>query len=117
MLLFSYSIPFRGVLFVMKRQSIPPAALGIIKLCSNFVIKVPPTIISSLLSIGHRLTAHYYGNYDWIFFFPQPKTFSPVLLLRDGFLIERRTRDRKVASSNSGRSGGRIFFSRVNFVY
>ena len=30
--------------------------------------------------------------------------------------LERRTRDRKVASSNPGRSGGRIFFSRVNFV-
>ena len=29
--------------------------------------------------------------------------------------LERRTRDRKVASSNPGRSGGRIFFSRVNF--
>ena len=29
--------------------------------------------------------------------------------------LERRTRDRKVASSNSGRSS-RIFFSRVNFV-
>ena len=29
---------------------------------------------------------------------------------------ERRTRDRKVASSNPGRSGRRIFFSRVNFV-
>ena len=31
-------------------------------------------------------------------------------------LLECRTRDRKVASSNPGRSGGRIFFSRVNFV-
>ena len=30
--------------------------------------------------------------------------------------LERRTRDRKVASSNPGRSSGRIFFSRVNFV-
>ena len=30
--------------------------------------------------------------------------------------LERRTRDRKVASSNPGRNGGRIFFSRVNFV-
>ena len=30
--------------------------------------------------------------------------------------LERRTRDRKVASSNPGWSGGRIFFSRVNFV-
>ena len=30
--------------------------------------------------------------------------------------LERRTRDRKVASSNSGGSGGRIFFSRVKFV-
>ena len=30
--------------------------------------------------------------------------------------LERWTRDRKVASSNPGRSGGRIFFSRVIFV-
>ena len=32
-------------------------------------------------------------------------------------MVERRTRDRKVASSNPGRRGGRIFFSRVNFVF
>ena len=31
-------------------------------------------------------------------------------------LVELRTRDRKVASSNPGRIGLRIFFSRVNFV-
>ena len=31
-------------------------------------------------------------------------------------LVERRTRDRKVASSNPDRSGGRMFFSKVNFV-
>ena len=30
--------------------------------------------------------------------------------------LERQTHDQKVASSNPGRSGGRIFFSRVNFV-
>ena len=30
--------------------------------------------------------------------------------------LERRTRNRKVASSNSGTSDRRIFFSRVNFV-
>ena len=30
--------------------------------------------------------------------------------------LERRTRDRKVASPNPDRSGGRIFFSRVNHV-
>ena len=30
--------------------------------------------------------------------------------------LERWTVDRKVASSSPGRSGGRIFFSRVNFV-
>ena len=29
--------------------------------------------------------------------------------------LDRRTRDRKVADSNPGRSGGRIFFARVNF--
>ena len=34
----------------------------------------------------------------------------------DSVLEERRTRDRKVASSNPGRSSGRIFFSRLNFV-
>ena len=30
--------------------------------------------------------------------------------------LERRTRDRKVAGSNPRWSGGRIFFSRVNFL-
>ena len=30
--------------------------------------------------------------------------------------LERRTRDRKVAGSNPCRSGGKIFFSRVNFL-
>ena len=34
----------------------------------------------------------------------------------DRLLVERRTRDQKVASSNPGRSGERVFFSRVNFV-
>ena len=31
--------------------------------------------------------------------------------------LERRTRDRKVAGSNPCWSGGRIFFTRVNFLY
>ena len=35
---------------------------------------------------------------------------------RDKLLVKRRTRDRMVESSNPGRSGGIIFFSRVNFV-
>ena len=35
---------------------------------------------------------------------------------RDSFLVELRTRDRKVASSNPGRSCGRDFFSRVHFL-
>ena len=35
---------------------------------------------------------------------------------RDSLLVERRTRDRKVANSNPDRSGGRMFFSKVNFV-
>ena len=30
--------------------------------------------------------------------------------------LERQTRDRKVAGSSPGRSGGRIYFSRVNFL-
>ena len=32
------------------------------------------------------------------------------------FLVECRTHDGKVASLNPRRSGGRIFFSRINFV-
>ena len=35
---------------------------------------------------------------------------------RDSLLVERRARDRKVASSNPGRNGAGIFFSRVNFL-
>ena len=35
---------------------------------------------------------------------------------RDSLLLKRRSRDRKVASSNPGRIGGGIFFSGVNFV-
>ena len=41
-----------------------------------------------------------------------------LLLLANGIAqwLERRTRDRKVAGSNPCWSGGRIFFSRVNFL-
>ena len=35
---------------------------------------------------------------------------------RDSLTVEHRTRDRKVASSNPGRSGRRIFFSKINFL-
>ena len=35
---------------------------------------------------------------------------------RDGSLVKRRTRDRKVSGSSSGRSGGTVLFSRVNFL-
>ena len=35
---------------------------------------------------------------------------------RLSLLVERRTRDRKVASSSPDRNGGRLFFSRVNFL-
>ena len=34
----------------------------------------------------------------------------------DSFLVEHRIRDPKLASSNPGRSGGRIFFFRISFV-
>ena len=34
----------------------------------------------------------------------------------DMWLVKHRTHDRKVANLNPGRSGGRIFFSRVDFV-
>ena len=35
---------------------------------------------------------------------------------RDGMLVERRTHDLKVAGSSPHKSGGRIFFSTVNFL-
>ena len=35
---------------------------------------------------------------------------------RESLLVQRQTRSRRIASSSPGRSGGRIFFSRVNFV-
>ena len=35
---------------------------------------------------------------------------------RDSLLVERRTRHRKVVSSNPGWSGGRILFSKAKFV-
>ena len=41
---------------------------------------------------------------------------SGSILVSHNLLVEHRTRDRKFASSNPGRSGGRIFFSWVNFV-
>ena len=41
---------------------------------------------------------------------------TALLKSQDSLLVERRNRDRKVVSSNPGRSGGRIFFSRVSCV-
>ena len=39
-----------------------------------------------------------------------------AIMTRIASWLECRTCDRKVASSNPGRSGGRILFSRVTFV-
>ena len=46
-------------------------------------------------------------------------SFLLFLMSRDSLLVQRWTSDPKVVSFNpsSSRSGGRIFFSRVNFVY
>ena len=52
--------------------------------------------------------------YDLLSFFCTHSIFSQGSW--NSLLVKRRTRDRKVASSNPGRSGPRIFFSRVNFV-
>ena len=66
-------------------------------LCAAFNRESLTCVSAPLLTGIHRLTITRCGS-------------------RDSLLVERRTRDRKVASSNPGRSGGRIFFSRVNFV-
>ena len=39
-----------------------------------------------------------------------------IVFLLYSLLVESQTHDQKVASLNPGRSGERIFFSRVNFV-
>ena len=44
------------------------------------------------------------------------KTVSLLAGIWDRLLVDHRTRDRKVASSNPDRSGKRIFFSRFNFL-
>ena len=41
---------------------------------------------------------------------------NSVQYTRTACWLERRTRDRNVARSNPGRSGGKFFFSRVNLV-
>ena len=45
-----------------------------------------------------------------------PVSFSCFFVFRIARWLEHQTHDRKVVSSNPGRSGGRIFFSRVHFV-
>ena len=59
-------------------------------------------------------TEQWYGQVFWLYvwYFRSSEKEGPGIAC----WYERRTRDRKVASSNSGRSGGRIFFSRDNFV-
>ena len=47
---------------------------------------------------------------------PTPFIIAEGAQSQDSLLVERRTRDRKVASSNPGRSGRRIFFSGVNYL-
>ena len=47
---------------------------------------------------------------------PYSTLFLAYFQCRNSLLVQHRTRDRKVASSNPGRRGGRIFFSRINFI-
>ena len=54
---------------------------------------------------------HGYEGRSWHFFLCSTRGGARIACW-----LERRTHDRKVVSLNPGRSGGRIFFSRVNFV-
>ena len=65
----------------------------------------------STSKVAVHLQCHLYHLYCVI-----SPTFISPLGSRDRLLVEHRTSDRKVASSNPCRSGGRIFFSTVNFV-
>ena len=72
-------------------------------LCSQFIVQMVSARLESGCSVKKSLFSF---------------LLMPLLSLpprsRDSLLVECRTRDRKVASSNPHRSGGRIFFSRVN---
>ena len=63
-----------------------------------FLFRLLPGIRCFLLLLLRFIPLHFFPN-PWI-----------------ACWLERRARHRKVASSNPGRSGGRIFLSRVNFV-
>ena len=65
---------------------------------------------------SNRNKSRWWLDGSWCFEPSQPQRVISGLGAGIACWLQRRTRDRKVASSNPGRSGGRIFFSRINFV-
>ena len=74
------------------------------------VLSVAVVVSTSQWFIKNKIKRNHHG------FWSQPFEHESESVSRDSLLVKHRTRDRTVASSNPGRRGGRIFFSRVNFV-
>ena len=61
----------------------------------------------------------FYAAANWLVKHQDDRGGWPIMVSREAGIaqwLERRTHDRKVPGSSPGRSGGRIFFSRVNFL-
>ena len=77
-----------------------------------------PSLISRTVSVDVK-----HHVYLLTYYAMKPSSVCPLSVLSTTWgagiaqWLERRTRDRKVPGSNPARSGGRIFFSRVNFLY
>ena len=64
------------------------------------------------LPLGYRSYHHHHHHYYYFFFFFFRKSANSGIAQ----WLERRIRDWKVLGSSPARSGGRSFFSRVNFL-
>ena len=78
----------------------------------------PPPLFSLFYYVNVNVTCLFGFSCECIDNLLQCNAVDTAIALGSGIAqwLERRTRDRKVAGSNPCWSGGRIFFSRVNFL-
>ena len=83
----------------------------------RFLLHLSLDIEKKRISYKHASETHTKSTFTRI------KYYSSIVIIlscclpsRVSLLVRSRTRDRKAASSNPGRSGGRIFFSRSTFL-
>ena len=94
---------------VSRYQNLPKCIEDTLRLISSSsVSSVTKVMLPVKFSAFACLFWWWYSNLDWIAIYSRGAGIAQWL--------ERRTHDWKVAGSNPCRSGGRIFFSRVNFL-